>query len=103
VGLFGSREKQRQYNKKAFPMTDTPTSSARARPVPDSGERLIPIDDVMTRVGVCRTTLYHLIKSGAFNPPVKIGRSSRWLASEVDAFVRAAAASRPELATPASS
>jgi predicted DNA-binding transcriptional regulator AlpA len=74
------------------------TSSPAARPVPDSGERLISIDDVMTRVGVCRTTLYHLIKSGTFNPPVKIGRSSRWLASEVDAFVRAAAASRPELA-----
>jgi predicted DNA-binding transcriptional regulator AlpA len=70
------------------------TSSPAARPIPDSGERLIPVAEVMQRVGVCRTNVYKLVKLRMLSSPVKIGRSSRWLASEVDAFIRAAAASR---------
>ncbi|HEJ9055911.1 TPA: AlpA family phage regulatory protein [Serratia fonticola] len=32
--------------------------------------------------------LYKLIKDGAFPKPIKLGRSSRWLKSEVEAWLQ---------------
>jgi prophage regulatory protein len=65
-------------------------SITRAEPkqdVSDPVQRLISIDEVMDRVGIQRSTIYALVGSKAFPPPVKIGRASRWLVSEVDAFI----------------
>lgn len=44
--------------------------------------------------GVSRTTIYELIASGGFPKPVKIGHNSRWIASEVYAWVHAKANAR---------
>jgi prophage regulatory protein len=41
-----------------------------------------------------RSRVYALIDEGDFPPPIKIGRSSRWLKSEIDSWIAAQAAAR---------
>jgi prophage regulatory protein len=57
-------------------------------------KRLIPLADVVRKVGVCRSVIYRLALCGEFPRPVKIGRASRWLESEVDAWIVAVADAR---------
>ena len=46
--------------------------------------------------GLTDKWFYKLIKDGAFPAPIKLGRSSRWLKSEVEAWLQARIAqSRP--------
>jgi len=45
-----------------------------------------------TKMG--RTSIYAGIKSGIFPKPIKIGRSSRWLRSEVEAAIAKLASQR---------
>lgn len=47
-----------------------------------------------TRVGISRTTAYELISAGAFPAPVKIGRASRWVVAEVNAWIASRIAAR---------
>jgi predicted DNA-binding transcriptional regulator AlpA len=46
------------------------------------------------RIGLCRSSIYQQIQAGKFPEPVKIGRSSRWLASEIHAWVQTQACAR---------
>lgn len=39
---------------------------------------------VAKRLGVCRSTIYAWVQKGLFPEPIKFGRSSRWLSSEVN-------------------
>ncbi|AHK20253.1 AlpA family protein [Yersinia ruckeri] len=39
-------------------------------------------------LGVSDKWIYRLIKDGAFPKPIKLGRSSRWLQSEVEAWLQ---------------
>lgn len=48
-----------------------------------------PRDGVRGRVGMHPSTIYAEIKAGRFPKPVKLGRSSRWVESEIDAFIEA--------------
>jgi prophage regulatory protein len=48
-----------------------------------------PRDGVRGRVGLHPSTIYAEIKAGRFPKPVKLGRSSRWVESEIDAFIEA--------------
>ena len=60
-------------------------------------DRLIPFHEVKDRLGLGRTAIYALIKRKQLSPPVKTGpskRASRWLESEVSAFIAAEAAAR---------
>lgn len=44
---------------------------------------------VLRRLAVSKSTLYALIKRGAFKPPLKLGpRASGWLSEDVDEFLR---------------
>src|SRR5262249_1728924 len=75
------------------------STSVEASPTPSAlpaqaESRLLSFDDVRARVSLSRTTLYALIRSNAFPEPVKIGRSSRWLASEIERWVGGLAVSR---------
>lgn len=45
-------------------------------------------------VGMGRSRIYALIDEGEFPPPIKIGRSSRWLKSEIDSWITEQAAAR---------
>lgn len=55
---------------------------------------LIPFFQVSTKVGMGRSRVYALIGEGKFPAPVKIGASSRWLVSEIDAYIAQLAATR---------
>ena len=63
-------------------MTDTSQSPSAA-----PGPRLLPFHEVRAQVSLCRTSIYEMIGRGAFPKPAKIGRASRWLSTEIDAWV----------------
>ena len=54
------------------------------------GESLLRLNEVMQRVGLRKSSLYHLIKESRFPAPIKAfpgARASLFLASEVDAWI----------------
>jgi prophage regulatory protein len=57
---------------------------------------LLRIEDVMRRVGFRRNKLYDLINAGDFPDPVKLGRISAWVESEVVGWIDAQIAKRDE-------
>ena len=50
-------------------------------------ERLLTLRDVEHFTGFRKSSLYSLIADKRFPPPIKIGRSSRWLSSEVQDWI----------------
>ena len=62
-------------------------------------QAIIKLPEVCRRVGLTRSPIYAGIKAGTFPRPVKLGiRAVGWLESEVDAWLSARAAARPEVA-----
>jgi prophage regulatory protein len=55
---------------------------------------LLPLEEVMGRVHMCRTAVYGRIKKGSFPAPAKVGSSSRWLSTEIDEWIAAVMRSR---------
>lgn len=55
---------------------------------------LLNLAEVRQLVGIGKSQLYRLISVGDFPAPVKIRRSSRWLSSEVHAWIHAQASLR---------
>lgn len=47
------------------------------------------VKGVRDRVGMHPSTIYAEIKAGRFPAPVKLGRSSRWVESEIDDYIAA--------------
>jgi prophage regulatory protein len=56
--------------------------------------RLLPIEEVLSRVGICRAAWYQRAARGEAPKPVKVGRSARWLNTDIDAWIEALAAAR---------
>jgi prophage regulatory protein len=59
--------------------------------------RLIRINEVMSRVGLCKASIYNRIKDGNFPRPVSLGgKSVGWLESSIDQWIadRCAAAAK---------
>lgn len=52
-----------------------------------TSRRLLRLPDVENRVGFKRTAIYRKIRQGTFPRPVPIGSASRWIESEVDAWI----------------
>ena len=51
-------------------------------------DRLLHREEVETRVGLARTTLYRKMREGSFPIPVKVGaRAVRWPASEIEEWL----------------
>lgn len=48
---------------------------------------LLTFNSLSIHVTMGRSRIYGLIVEGSFPPPIKIGRSSRWLKSEIDAWI----------------
>ncbi len=72
----------------------TSTKKQQSNPVAQlpaipANERLLPLPEVESRSGFKSSFLYQLIKQGAFPKPLKIGVSSRWRESEVQAWIAA--------------
>lgn len=55
----------------------------------DKPTRLIPIKEVVNKVGSSKSWIYSLIKSGDFPRPVSLGtRKVAWLESEIDEWIQ---------------
>jgi prophage regulatory protein len=50
-------------------------------------ERLLRLSQVRNRVGLGRSRIYDLASKGQFPQPIKLGRSSAWVESEVDIWI----------------
>ena len=51
-------------------------------------------EGVIGKVGMASPTIYELIRKGEFPQPVKRGRSSLWVESEIDAWIAGLKAER---------
>lgn len=49
--------------------------------------RLLKIDQVKDKSGLCKTLIYEKMNNGTFPKQIKIGRNSRWLEAEIDAWI----------------
>ena len=53
-------------------------------------DRLLRREEVETRCGLARSSIYRLMRSGQFPEPVKVGpRAVRWPASEIEEWLNA--------------
>ena len=51
-------------------------------------DRLMRSEEVETRCGIARTTIYRLMRCGQFPEPLKVGpRAVRWPASEIEEWL----------------
>lgn len=50
-------------------------------------ERFMRMPNVAGQVGLCSGQIYNLIREGQFPAPIKLGRASVWLATEVSAWM----------------
>ena len=55
---------------------------------------LLTLQDLCSKTGVHRSSVYRLVRRGEWPKPLKLGASSRWLATEVDAALQRAADAR---------
>ena len=62
----------------------------------DESIRLITLDAVVEIVQLSRSCIYRDVADGNFPRPLKLGSSSRWVASEVHAWFRKKIAERDE-------
>lgn len=51
------------------------------------GSGFLRLKQVLARVPICRSTLYAKIRAGEFPSPMKFGRLSFWLKSDIDDFI----------------
>ena len=51
-------------------------------------DQFIDMAFITRLLGVSDKWIYRLIKEGIFPKPIKLGRSSRWLQSEVEAWLQ---------------
>jgi predicted DNA-binding transcriptional regulator AlpA len=66
-------------------MNEIPT--AATPPAAGTPEQLLRLPATLARVGLGRSAWLDLVKAGRAPQPVKIGRASAWLASEVAAWI----------------
>lgn len=60
----------------------------------DTPTALFKFEQTSSYIGMGRSRIYQLIADGEFPPPIKIGKSSRWLKVEIDAWIEQQAAQR---------
>lgn len=68
--------------------TNVTTSSA------ETHAALLAFETLSGYVSMGRSRIYALINQSGFPPPIKIGKSSRWLKSEIDSWIATQAAAR---------
>ena len=63
------------------------------------GRQLISMKDAGEILGISQRCLYRLIASGELPPPVKIGRASRMVLSEIDDYIEKIKTARSDAST----
>lgn len=59
-------------------------------------DSLLTRPEVEGRCGISKTTIYRLMRSGAFPEPIPVGaRAVRWLESEIDQWISTRPKPRP--------
>ena len=59
--------------------------------------RLLPIRDVMRKIGCSRPQVYRLMHTAGFPRPVHLSKRGRgWRSDEIDAWIEARSQARPE-------
>jgi predicted DNA-binding transcriptional regulator AlpA len=76
-----------------------PDSDRRSRPRSKTSHRSFPpallaFEPLSHYVSFGRSRIYQLIAAGEFPPPRKIGKSSRWVKAEIDAWIANQSAQR---------
>lgn len=56
--------------------------------------RLLKIDQVKDKSGLCKTAIYEKMNDGTFPKQIKIGRNSRWLEADIDTWIEVSTHSR---------
>ena len=54
----------------------------------DHGYRLLTLKRVLERTSLGRTSIYQQIKEGTFPAPVKVGKASRWVETELEQWMQ---------------
>ena len=73
----------------------TPSPRGQHRNVTATADGLLwSLPTLKNEIGLSRSNIYQQIQAGKFPAPLKIGRSSRWLASEIHAWVHTQACAR---------
>lgn len=84
-----AKQKQARTNEQVWPLTPLAlTSSHKSEP---QTEALVPVlltlHAVSAYIGFNRPRIYGFIKTDGFPAPLKFGKSSRWLKSQIDAWL----------------
>lgn len=61
-----------------------------ALPAERVGPRLFGMKDLQSRVSLSRTTIYRMMQTGTFPKPVRVGKRSMWLESNIEAWIASA-------------
>src|SRR5690348_13945228 len=59
-----------------------------------TSSKFLNFKQVSDRIGLSRSPLYRRIREGTFPKPVKLGAMSRWVESEIDAWMAAQVTAR---------
>ena len=59
-------------------------------------EQLIDAEEVGRRLHICRTQVWRMTKDGRLPEPLRLGRSRRWLVSDIDTWIRDLAAAQAD-------
>lgn len=58
--------------------------------------RLLKIDQVKDKSGLCKTAIYEKMSDGTFPKQIKIGRNSRWLEADIDTWIEEQIRTQPK-------
>ncbi len=93
-----------RYSQQSQPAT-TPNAQAE-NPTPPmtytigrlGNARILKLKQVVTTVGLAKSSIYRKIQVGTFPPPIKLGgmRASGWLLSEIDEWIEDQVRRRPK-------
>jgi prophage regulatory protein len=91
MNTYRSQHARRQDKDNTAQRSDGTGAEISAAPFPEESKplRLIPLNEVIHRTGMKRTSIYLMLKCNDFPKPVKILRSSRWAEHEVSAWIQA--------------
>ena len=86
TGCYARTESQLQTIHLASPITTGESRMTTEKRLTE--DKLVDMTFITTLTGLTDKWFYKLIKDGAFPKPIKLGRSSRWLQSEVEIWLR---------------